>query len=96
MDIIYLNAYKKMGLTVSRLSIMTSPLYGFTRDHMIPKGTIKLAVTVGEHPRVSNIMTEFLVVDFLSAFIGVIGRPLLKALKAITSIYHLKMKFPKA
>ena len=46
-DIIYLDAYKRMGLTESELSPTTSPLYKFTRDDVIPKGTIKLAVTVG-------------------------------------------------
>ena len=51
MDIFYLDAYKIMGLAESALSPSTSPLYGFTMDHMIPKGTAKLAVTVGEHPR---------------------------------------------
>ena len=95
-DIIYLDVYKRIGLTESELSPTTSSLYGFTRDHLIPKGMIKLAVTVGEHVRVSIVMTEFLIVDGPSAFNGVIGRPLLKALKAITSIYHLTMKFPIA
>ena len=64
------------------------------RDHVISKGTIKLAVTVGKHPRVSTMMTEFLIVDCSSAFNGVIGGLMLKALKVVTSIYHLIMKFP--
>ena len=72
---------------------MTSPLYGFTRDHVIPKGTIKL-VKVGEHHRVSMVMTLFLVLDCLLVFNGVIERPLLKALKVVTLIYHLTVKFP--
>ena len=63
-------------------------------DSVIPKGTIKLAVTVGEHPRVSTIMMEFLVIDCPSAFNGVIGRLFSKVLKVVTSIYHLTMKFP--
>ena len=54
---------------------------------------IKLVVMVGEHSRVSIVMIEFLVVDYPSTFNGVIGRLLLKALKAIIYIYHLKMKF---
>lgn len=41
-------------------------------------------------------MTEFLIVVFPSAFNGVIGRSLLKALKTIMSIYNLTMKFPTA
>ena len=95
-DIIYLDAYKKMDLIETELSPGTSPLYGFTEDHIIPKGTIKLAVTVGEHPKVLTIMAEFLVVDSPSAVNGIIKRPLLKALKAVTSIHRSTMKFPTA
>ena len=51
MDIIHLDAYKRMELTKSELSPSTSPLYGFIGDHVVLKGTIKLAVAVGEHPR---------------------------------------------
>ena len=58
---------------------------------MIPKGTIKLAVILEEHPRVSTIVTEFLTVNYLSAFNGVIGKPLLRALKVVTSIHYLTM-----
>ena len=50
-DILYLDAYKRIGLDDNALSPATSPLYGFTRDHVMPKGTTKLAVTMGEHPR---------------------------------------------
>ena len=71
----------------------TTPLYVFTGDHVILKGIIKLAVIVGEHPRVSTMMTEFLVVNYPSSFNGVIGRCLLKSFKVVTSIYHLTMKF---
>ena len=39
-------------------------------------------------------MTEFPVVDCPSTINGIIRRPLLKALQAVTLIYHLTMKFP--
>ena len=61
---------------------------------MISKGTIKLAVTVREHPKVSTMMTKFLAVNCPLAFNEVIGRPLLKALKVVTSIYYLTIIFP--
>ena len=96
LDIIYLDAYKRMILTESKLSPMTLPLYGFVGDHVIPKGMIKLVVTMGENSRVSIMMIEFLVIDCSSAFNGVIRRLLLKALKAVTFIYHLMMKFATA
>ena len=93
-DIIYLNAYKRVGLTETELSPITSPLYRFTGDHMILRGIAKLVATVGEHPQVSIVITEFLVVDCLSAINRITGRPLMKALKAVTSIDHLTIKFP--
>ena len=62
-DILYLNAYKKMGLTKDDLDPNSSPLYDFTRNHIIPKGVAKLTVTVGEHLRTPTVLANFLVVD---------------------------------
>ena len=56
-------------------------------------GKISLPMTVGEHPRVSTMIVDFLIIDCPSAYNVVIDRPTLKALKVITSIYHLTMKF---
>ena len=92
-DILYLNAYKRMVLAESDLNPTTSPFYGFTRDHVIPKGMTNLIIMVEEHPQTSTVVDDFLIVDCPLAINGIIGRPLLKALKAVTSIYHLTMKF---
>ena len=45
-NILYCHAYQKIRQTRANLSPTTSPLYGFIRDHVVPKGTIKLAVTL--------------------------------------------------
>ena len=45
-------------------------------------------------PNHSTVITEFQVVDCSSAYNLVIGRPLLMALQAAVSIWHLTMKFP--
>ena len=95
-DVLYLNAYKKMGLIGDDLDPNSSPLYSFTGDHIIPKGVAKLTIIVGEHPRTSTVLANFLVVDTPLAINGMIGRPLVKALKAVTLIYHLPMKFQTA
>ena len=63
-------------------------------DHVIPKGIIKLAVTMGEHPKTSMVVTKFFAVDYPSTFNGVVERLLLKALRTMTLIYCLTMKFP--
>ena len=61
-DILYVNASKRMGLAESDLNPTTSPLYGFTGDHVVPKGTVKLTVMMGEHPQTSTVITNFLIV----------------------------------
>ena len=60
---------------------------------MIPEGTIKLVVTLEDPPRTSTMMINFILVKCPSAFNGILGRPLLKALKAVTSIHFLTIKF---
>ncbi|PON72723.1 hypothetical protein TorRG33x02_251180, partial [Trema orientale] len=92
-DILYLDAYKKMGLNEDLLRPVVTPLYGFTGDFLIPRSAISLPITVGDEPRISTVITEFLVVDWPFAFNAVIGRPTLKNLKEVTSIYHLTIKF---
>ena len=42
----------------------------------------------------ATMMIDFLAIKCPLAFNVVLGRPLLKALKAVTSIYYLTMKFP--
>ena len=61
---------------------------------MIPEGTIKLVITLREAPRIVTTVIDFLVVNCPSAYKIVLGRPLLRALKAVTSVHCLKMKFP--
>ena len=77
------------------LVVLETTLIGlFIGESMISKETIKLAVTLGEAPRMATIVIDFLVVNCLSAYNGVLGRPLLRTLKAIMSVHCLTMKFP--
>ena len=73
---------------------MASHLYSFIGDNVIPEGTIKLVFTLGDPPQMTTVMINFLVTKSPSAFNEVLGRPLLKALKVMTSIYCLTIKFP--
>ena len=93
-DILYYQAFERMGLKVSDLKPSPNPIYGFTRDSVIPLGVISLPMTLGEYPTQSCVMEDFLVIDQPSAFNVVLGRPSLRELRTITSIHHLLMKFP--
>ena len=93
-DILYYQAFQKMGLKVSDLKPSPNPVYEFTGDSITLMGVISFPMTMGDYPRQFCVMTDFLVINQLLAFNVVLGRPSLRALKAITSIYHMLMKFP--
>ena len=61
---------------------------------MFPLGAIRLSVTVGDYPQQITRDITFLVVGCSSAYNAIIGRPTLNSWKAVTSIYHLMIKFP--
>lgn len=73
---------------------MTTALVGFAGERILPIGTITLPVVAGTFPKERNILVDFLIVDQPSAYNSIIGRPTLNQLQAITSTYHLTMKFP--
>ena len=92
-DILYFQAFERMELKVSDLKPSPNLVYGFTGDSVILLGVISLPMTLGEYPRQSCVMADFLVIDQPSAFNIVLGRPSLRELRTITSIHHLLMKF---
>jgi len=56
--------------------------------------TITLPVVVRAYPQQIAKEVNFLVVDCSSSYNAVIGQPTLNDWKAITSTYHLSIKFP--
>ena len=61
---------------------------------MYPLGTVTLPVTVGDYLQQITKDIAFLVVDCSSAYYAILGRPTLNSWKAVTSTYHLMIKFP--
>lgn len=55
-----------------------------------------MLITLGDRPHTSTVLSKVLVVKGRDQYIDVIGRPMLRALKAVTSIYHQKSKVPRA
>ena len=93
-NILYEGAYQKTSLRWANFTQITSLFYGFIGDSVIPEGTIKLAITLGEPPRMATVVIDFLTVNCPLAFNGVLGRSLLRALKVMMSIHCLTIKFP--
>ena len=93
-DIIYLPTFQQLKLDPKRLRPFKSPLVSFSGDRVYPRGIVTLTVTVGAQPKQLTRQLDFLVVDCLSSYNVIIGRPTLNRWKAATSTYYLKVKFP--
>jgi hypothetical protein len=93
-DIIYLPAYQQMKIDKEQLIPIDIPLVRFTGDKVRPSGVVSLTIEAGTYPKQVRTSVEFLVVDCPSAYNVIIGRPTLNKLRAVTSTYHLLVRFP--
>ena len=93
-DILYYLAFQQMRLGRDQLRPVNSPLVGFGGMKVQPVDTIFLSVVVGAYSRQITKDVNFLVVDCSSSYNAIIGRPTLNSWKAVTSTYHLSVKFP--
>ena len=59
-----------------------------------PLGAVTLLVMVEDYPQQITKDVSFLVIDCSSAYNAILGQPTLNSWKAITSTYHLMIKFP--
>ena len=83
-----------MRLERDQLRLVNSPLVGFGGMKVQPVGIVTLPVVVGAYPQQVAKDVNFLVVDCSSSYNAIIGRPTLNSWKAVTSTYHLSVKFP--
>ncbi|XP_074337040.1 uncharacterized protein LOC141674218 [Apium graveolens] len=93
-DVLTYDAYKKLGLLDRELTSTGGHLYGFTGNSIGVKGTIRLPVTIGEEPHVATQIAMFTVVDQPCAYNVIVGRPLMRAMRMVTSVHHTTIKFP--
>uniref|UniRef100_A0A2N9GHD1 Reverse transcriptase domain-containing protein n=1 Tax=Fagus sylvatica TaxID=28930 RepID=A0A2N9GHD1_FAGSY len=93
-DIIYLTAFQQMRIDKDQLRPIETPLVGFAGTSVYPLGIITLQLTVGTYPKQATKKVDFLVVDCPSAYNVIIGRLTLNRLRAVTSTYHLLVRFP--
>ncbi|XP_075654897.1 uncharacterized protein LOC142625074 [Castanea sativa] len=93
-DILYYPALQQMRIGRERLIPTGAPLVGFRGTRAYPIGAITLLVTVGDYTQQITKDVTFLVVDYSSAYNAILGHPTLNSWKAVTSTYHLMIKFP--
>ena len=83
-----------MRIERERLIPTNAPLIGFGGTRVYPLGAATLLVTVEDYPQQITKDVTFLVVDYSSAYNAILGCPTLNSWKAVTSTYHLMIKFP--
>lgn len=92
-DVLYLDAFQKLGMIEKDLTPMASTLIGFTRDSISPLGTTTLSITIAEEPRSKIVIVTFMVVRPPSAYNVILSCLTLNKLRVVISTYHRTMEF---
>ncbi|XP_057471061.1 uncharacterized protein LOC130759861 [Actinidia eriantha] len=92
-DILFISTSDKMKIGLYKLHPFHTLLVGFGGNTTHPLGWIKLPVTLVTEPHQTTIWKDFILVDCPSPYNAILGHLTLGGTKAITSTYHLKMKF---
>ena len=93
-DILFHEAFLKMGYNDSQLTPSDMPIYGFNGAETKVEGIIQLPMTMGQEPCEVTQMLNFLVIKAVSSYNAILGRTGISAFQAVASTYHLKIKFP--
>ena len=83
-----------MRIERERLVLTNAPFVRFRGMKVYPLEVVTLPVMVGDYPQQITKDVTFLVINCSSAFNAIVGQPTLNLWKAVTSTYHLMIKFP--
>ncbi|XP_021714595.1 uncharacterized protein LOC110682521 [Chenopodium quinoa] len=89
-NIIMLDTLKHMNIDEKNIVNKSTMLVGFSGETKKTSGEITLAT----YAKGINIQVKFLVIDTLSSYNMILGRPWIHEMKAIPSTYHQVIKFP--
>ncbi|KAL5551863.1 hypothetical protein UlMin_002039 [Ulmus minor] len=93
-DILFKSTFNRMNLVRVKIEPTASSLSGFTGDSISSEGILNLPVELGSSPCQYIQAVDFVLVDCPSPYNAIIGRPTLNKIRAVTSTYHLLVKFP--
>ncbi|KAL5567104.1 hypothetical protein UlMin_030268 [Ulmus minor] len=93
-DILFKLTFNMMNLIGAKMETTISSLFGFTGDSVPSEGILNLPVELGTSPCQHIQSVDFVVVDCPSPYNAIICRPTLNKIRAVTSTYHLLVKFP--
>ncbi|MQL90019.1 hypothetical protein Taro_022600, partial [Colocasia esculenta] len=91
---VYRRPVRSRDVAAEQLTLVESPLFGFSGVSVRPMGWILLPITLGVAPRNVTKMVEFLVIDSMPGYNAILSRGLIGRIKVVPSSLHQKMKFP--
>ncbi|XP_025611373.1 uncharacterized protein [Arachis hypogaea] len=92
-DVLFYSTLKKMQLSDKSLQPSNGELVGFFEERVPISGYVWLRTTLGEFLNAKTLDIQFLVVDCISPYNVILGRPSLNSFGAIVSRIHLCVKF---
>lgn len=92
-DIIFQDAFDKLGLWNFDLQSYPKELIGFSRGKVRSDGFITLYLTLGTKPLTRTIEIDFLLGNYFSAYYIILGHLTLNKIRAVISTALLTMKF---
>lgn len=93
MDILYEEAFNHIGLNVSYLKLIKTPLIGLVGDMVNAFRIILLLIKIGHPGTPLKLLLEFIIVNRPSIFSLNLGRHFLYNSKAMVSMFHQTLKF---
>ncbi|XP_026450638.1 uncharacterized protein LOC113350729 [Papaver somniferum] len=91
-EVLFYDTFKRMELSDDILIPLTYRVYGFNGIVTVPKGEVTLRVSDGEG--YLDTLITFYVVDVVSPYEAIIGRPWIAGIKEVASAYHQRLRFP--
>ena len=93
-NIIFRATLDKMQMGGIELKPVKTPLVRFGGLEVMQRGILTLPTSLGEGSKRKTLMIEYLVVDALFVYNLILGRPTLNDFQAVSSTYHMNLKFP--
>ncbi|XP_073031253.1 uncharacterized protein [Primulina eburnea] len=93
-NVLFKEAMDQMDLGEYMVKPISTALFGFTGHEIHPLGVVNLPLSLGSGDARKTRIITFVIVDDLSSYNVIMGRPTMAAFMAIASALHQKIKFP--
>ncbi|CAL8112663.1 unnamed protein product [Prunus armeniaca] len=93
-SVMFTDAFNELQVPSHLLDRSVTPLVSFSSDVVQPIGSIHLPISIGTAPQRTTVTTPFLIIDYLTAYNVIFGRPAMAQMKIFISTHMLLLKFP--